>query len=288
MILITGATGFIGKNLVKSLSNENIICLVRKSSNIKLLKELKIKLAYGDLTDKNSLDKSLKNITTVIHLAAAISINKEELKNVNLIGTKNLIQSCEKNNVKKIIVLSSMAATRKYLDNYGKSKKIVERLVKESKLNYTILRPTLVYGENSNSLQHIINHLKKFPFIIPLIGKGKSYLQPVDVKDVVKVIITSINKKPENKTYNLLGGTKITMNYFMDMISSRLNLKKIKIHVPTSVVLTIVSFFRMFYKNFPISIEFVKSMDQDVQGTNKDAEKDFNIKFKKLSESFQF
>ena len=159
MILITGSTGFVGRNLINKIPDkEKVKCLVRKSSNIKFLKEHDVQLIYGDITDKKSMDNALKDTDIVIHLAALINGTKKQFYNVNVEGTRNLIALCRKNKVKRIIALSSMAATRKHLDNYGKSKKESEDLIKDSGLNYTIFRPTMIYGKGSNSIKNIFHY----------------------------------------------------------------------------------------------------------------------------------
>ena len=116
MILITGSTGFLGKHLIKVLDKKNIKCLVRKDSNVNHLKD--IELVYGDITDANSLDKSLKGVKEVIHLAA--STHDQSLFHiVNVNGTKNLLEACKKNSVKRFIFISSMASTRRFLVDYS-------------------------------------------------------------------------------------------------------------------------------------------------------------------------
>src|SRR3989344_1872966 len=108
MIALTGATGFIGINLIEQLGSKKIKCLVRKYT--------------------------------------------EKLN-------KNLVDSCKKNKIKRIIFVSSMASTKDYLDDYGRSKRAAEVLIKKSGLDYTILRPSFVYGKNSNSMKKVIAFL---------------------------------------------------------------------------------------------------------------------------------
>ncbi len=289
MILITGITGFVGRNLIESLPKENIRCLIRDSSKSDILKKYNIQLAYGDLTDKKSLDIALKGIDTVIHLAAYVrGADSSLFYKINVEGTKNLIEACKKNKVKRIIALSSMAVTRKYLDDYGKSKKQAEEIIKKSDLDYTILRPSMIYGKDSNSTKHLVSYIKMIPLIIPIVGNGKFNIQPIYINDVTSVIIKCLdNKTSIRKTYDLLGETRISFNYFIDFVSSRLNIKKIKFHMPMSLALTGVIFLRSIYKKFPVTEEFIKGMGYDTIGDNNKVKQDLNVKFKKLSQSFQ-
>lgn len=258
MILITGGTGYIGKNLINRLPKDNVRCMVHKNTIIENLDSDKI--ISGDILDLNSIEKALDNVDTVIHLAAVISPeNKETYDLVNVIGTKNIVESCKKKNIKRIIFTSSMASTRKFLDDYGSSKKKAEEIIKDSKLDYTILRLTTVYGLNSPFTTNLINHIKRFPFIIPLIGNGENKIQPVSIDDVISVIQKCIeNKNTIGKTYSILGGTKITLNYFIDFICSKLNINKKKIHVPIPLALKMVKILKKSTKNINLTEEFIK------------------------------
>ena len=287
MILVTGATGYVGRNLIKLLDNRKVKCFVRKNSEIKALEGFNIE--YGDITDIASIERVLDNVDAVIHMAAVVnSSDKEIYYLVNVKGTKNLIEACKNRGVKRIIFVSSMAATREFLDDYGKSKKEAEELVANSGLKYTILRPTIIYGADNSTLKQFIEYIQKVPFLVPVIGSGEAKIRPVYIDDVVNIITRSVdNPQSIYKTYNLLGGTKISINYFIDFISSRLGIKKVKVHIPMGLALTSISFLTMFNRKFSITKDFIKNLDYGVVGDNKDAEVDFSLRFKKLSHTLK-
>lgn len=284
MILITGGTGYVGKELLKSLNADDVKILARKGSLIPKNYEA----VYGDLMDKDSLVKAVDKVDCVVHLAAVTHArNMSEFYKINVEGTKNLVEACKNSKVKRFIFISSMAVCRKYLDDYGKSKRDAEEIIKNSGLSYVILRPTMIYGGDSEVIKRFISYVKKIPFIIPMIGKGSGKIQPVHVNDVANVIAGAIdNEKALGKIYSLLGGTRISLSYFLDFLSSRLGINKIKVSIPESIVLFAVDFITFFNKNFPLKREFIKSFNYDVEGDNREAENDFQIRFKKLSQGF--
>ena len=275
MIAITGATGFLGRHLVAKLRNKNIKCLVRKEDH----GFKKLKVTKGDIGDKKALDTLVKNAKIVVHLAAVIDHkDKEEYQKVNIEGTKNLIKACKNNNVKRVIFVSSMASTKKYLDDYGKSKSEAEKLLLSSGLDVTILRPSFIYGKNSNSMKKLLEFLNKFK-VIPIVGDGEYKFRPVHVDDVVKAIILCINnKKAVNKTYDILGKTELTFNEFIDTVCKEYNIKKRKIHIPISICLPISSIGSLITKNFPLKKTYVLSIKSSTTGDIGPAEKDLKYK----------
>ncbi len=212
---ITGATGFLGKHLIPKIQ------------------KLDFTILKGDLNDKELLNKNLKDVNTVIHLAALVkSKNKASFDKVNVAGTKNLVKACLKTKVRNIIFISSYLADPFYKKSaYGQSKLEAEKIIKKSGLNFIILRPTLIYGKDDKSLFKLIKLIKKSP-LIPILGDGNYQLQPVYVKDVVKTINFILEKGIFNKkTYNL-AGEPLTYNEIVNQICKKLNKKRIKIHLP--------------------------------------------------------
>lgn len=237
---ITGITGFLGKHLASGIREVNkkagIIGLSRNPRNLAFFKELNIKLIKGDL---NNI-KNLKGTNSVIHSAALLKKGTRLLE-TNIKGTKNLLEACKKDNVKNIIFISSYLADPVYKGIYGQTKLEAEQLIRKSGLNFIILRPSLIYGENDNkNLTKLVNLIKKIPFI-PVFGKGNYYLQPVYVKDIVNVINFILKKNIFNKkTYNLTG-QKLTYNQIIDQICKNLNKKRIKIHIPLKLLKILVT-----------------------------------------------
>jgi len=213
MILITGSEGFIGKNLLKELKGRYSI------------KEFK-----GDIRNKQQVTEQTKKINTIIHLAAMIEGNKKEIREVNIQGTRNIIEATKKNRVKKIIFMSSDAVHSPYKDEYGKTKLEAEKIIKTFP-NHVILRCTVVYGkEDQRNLGRAIDLIKKSK-IIPIVGPGNKLMQPVYVGDIVRFIEKAIKTKKKG-IYDIRGPSKVTMNQFVNMVSKELNKKIIKIHIP--------------------------------------------------------
>lgn len=216
LVLVTGAAGFIGSNLTEELVNRGykVRVLIRKNESTQNIKELmeknKIEVVIGDLLDKSSLRKAADNIETVFHLAAKADLAVDDYQpyyQTNVIGTKNLVESCPKK-LKKFVFYSSILATglpnskeslnESYIGKpkhvYGKSKKEAEDyLIKEYKLRgfpVTILRPTTVYGPKEITVQYyLFKVIKEGKFF--QIGNGKNLMSYVFVKNLVDATISA-------------------------------------------------------------------------------------------------
>lgn len=203
-ILITGATGFIGKNLVKKLIKDGqfqLRCLIRKDTD--LFKNNNVELVKGDIRYPDSLKSICDGIDAVVHLSAIKHETepKEEIYNTNVMGTKNLLAECT--NIKHFIYISTWL-TDKEDSYYAKTKKLGEDLVKKSKLNYTILRLSHVYSKEENTII-----LKLYRMSKKLIT-GKAFeIEPIDIDDLCNIIPKVIgNKNCFNQTFYIGGKSK--------------------------------------------------------------------------------
>lgn len=249
-IFITGATGFIGKNLIENLKGKNyfITCLVRKISNkkdIDFLLKNNAKIIYGDILNIKSLIKPIKQADTIIHIAGILgSFNRKENDyiNINITGTKNIVNECNKYKNKKRLIYCSSAGVLGNIINgnensipnptniYEKTKLDAEKIVKKYS-NYIILRPEFLYGKYDNHVLNLFNSIKKKHFF--LIGKGNSLLHPTYIDDLINIIEKIIeNKDIKNETFIIAGNNIISVRDFYLLICKYFNIKPNKLNIP--------------------------------------------------------
>lgn len=278
MILVTGATGFVGQNLLKQLVNERIKvrCLVRDKNKISESSEVEI--IQGDISDKFILYKATQNVGIIVHLAAVIkSSDHEEFMNVNVKGAESLVEAGIKNKVNKIIYISSLDAALDRTNIYGKTKAIGEGIVKKSNMDYIILRPALIYGKGSKDIGMLAKFIKKYPFM-PVVGSGEGKLQPVYIDDICNIIIKLIKSDIRNKTYYIAGEQKITLNGLIDKIAGKFSKKVIKIHIPLWLLWLPLKLYGIVIKNSQINYESLSLLNQDKICNIDEIKKDFNFK----------
>ena len=222
-ITITGANGFVAKNLRNFLSKNHIkvIAIARKTFQ----KHHTETVVYSKTLLEKGLQNKLRNCDALVHL---IGIGKQSSKynfedNVDL--TKNMIKTCKKSGIKKIVYISGLGVTKNSRSDYFISKYKAEQEIINSGLDYTIFRPSYIVGKKDYLSKFILKQIKKGIVIIP--GSGKYHLQPIFVEDVAKIIVESISeKKFSNKILDLVGPEIIK---FEDFVRYFVKNKKIRI-----------------------------------------------------------
>jgi nucleoside-diphosphate-sugar epimerase len=231
-LLITGASGSLGQRLIPAL-------LAREKVNIRTLVHQNpmqfpaCEGVKGELGDLDSLVAATDGIDTVLHLAALThSPRASDYFSVNAEGTRNLLEACRRNNVQRFIFMSSGAA---HPDGgaYSESKLAAEQAVRQSGLQWTILRPREVYGTGGREgITQLITWVQKFP-VIPVIGNGRYLLSPVFIDDVVSATVEAVFRTDtEDQTYVLAGPEKFAFTALIDRLADYFGVSVGKLFVP--------------------------------------------------------
>lgn len=248
--LITGGTGFIGSALVDKLVREgnNVTIITRDKKKVRNLLSVKVKVLEANICDSSALENlisRLQNIEIIFHLAAALDYfgDREELFQVNVEGTKNLLSLAAKSGIKKFIFISSVEAMGaikkdsipsnetficKPISAYGESKleaeKQVRKFAETSSLNITILRLGNVYGPESPAFivpiaNAILSKGELFKFLSVYRGY---YLHPVYIDDVVGEIMKAGQKLNTSGTYILAGEEFVVIGKLFELVAQAL------------------------------------------------------------------
>jgi nucleoside-diphosphate-sugar epimerase len=256
--LITGATGFIGKHLVKTLVEQgrDVRCLVRKTSDTQYLKRLGVELFYGDLLNRDSLKNIVKGVNIVHHLAGEVySPRSDDYFKINVKGTKNLLEACPPENIERFIFLSSIQATGpnrkqgillnerstcKPITSYGKSKREAEQLIykryKASAFPVVIIRAPMVYGPGSLKCRSaaLFQRINKGTF--RLIGKDDHLISTCYIDNLIHGIsLAEKHKNAIGKTYFIADQKAHTLLELSNTIAKELTVKLPIGRVPASV-----------------------------------------------------
>lgn len=193
-VLVTGATGFIGSHLVQELvkTGASVTCLVRPTSDISPLEAFNLSFALGDIKDRDSLTDPTSNADVVFHLAAALdSFDPQDYYNLNVGGTRNLVEACAEHDSPPVFIhVSSLAAAGPSraeqprterdppspISHYGRSKLASEEILRAwaHKVPITIIRPPIVFGERDKDVYQMFQWIKYGLHLIPT-PRGSCY-----------------------------------------------------------------------------------------------------------------
>lgn len=248
-ILVTGGAGFIGKYLVKFLLEEGHDVIIfdnfsnSTKESISHLIDLGANVFEGDITNHHEIQNVGKHVDIMIHLAAKISVtesilNPAETIRVNVNGTRNVLEFCKQNSVKKLVVASSAAvygegnnssSNERTITNpispYGKSKIMmeqeIEKFILENKMNVVVLRFFNIFGvgqrvEYAGVITKFIEKIKQKKSL-EIFGDGMQKRDFVAIEDVIDSIHKAIISK-KNGTYNIASGNSITINELANKI----------------------------------------------------------------------
>lgn len=249
---VTGGTGFIGSHLVDTLLNTEdyteVRCLVRNRE--KWLKGNDYTKVPGDLHDLSTLREGLKDVDVVFHAAGVVKAPSwQEFERANVDATEHLIRTAQKQGVKNIVVLSSLAAAgpssahggpaseqhaMKPVSMYGRSKKAMEEVIHKiaaQDSSITILRPSAVYGPREDQIYSFFKMADKR--ICPIIGDGKKpRISMVYVNDVVRSMLKAAQQEsPGVHTYFISGDNLHTWNEIRETTMRVLGKKAIPIYI---------------------------------------------------------
>lgn len=275
-VFVTGATGFTGSRLVPLLLNNGyeVRCLCRENSNRESLSQYPIEWVTGDLSDSDSLSKAMQGADALVNIAS-----------LGFGHTENIIASTKAAGIKRAIFISTTAIFTKLNAKSKTVRMAAELAIESSGLDYTILRPTMIYGSpRDRNMWRLIRFIKSSP-VIPVFGDGNHLQQPIFVDDVAQAVVSCLsNDKTVGKSYNIAGKYPLTYNSVIDTITDKLNKRVWKIHIPSKPVVALLNIFEKIRLPFPIKAEQVLRLNENKDFSYTEAERDFGFSSRSFEE----
>ena len=229
-ILLTGATGFIGKALTRHFFETDyqirvLIQPTRKSPD--LPKGIPVEAAVSGFNDTRGLRAALVDVDIIYHLASQEALGaKGNLLETDIQGTKNLVEAAQESGVKRLFYLSHLGADRASAYPVMTAKAIAEDHIQKSDLDYTILRTGIVYGPNDRFTTPLAAMLQAIPLVFPLPDQGDTLLQPLWIEDLANILTWSLdNPKTKREIFEIGGPEQLS---FKDIIITMLDVMKLQ------------------------------------------------------------
>lgn len=244
MILITGATGYIGRHLVARMvaQGERPRILVRDAKRAaEILPADKVELVQGDTLDPKALKGAVQGVDTIVHAAFITADHKESAGNhyedTNVRGTGNLIRAAKEAGVKRIVEISGLGTKQDKPGSYMQGRYLAEQMLKDSGLDWTIIQPSVLFGKDAPFIKGLTDLIRTAP-VVPLIGGGKTMFQPIYVEDVVTVIMKVLEDpaRTNGKIYTIGGPEYYSFSQVIDVLLDTMHASRIKAPAPTALV----------------------------------------------------
>lgn len=213
-VLVTGGNGFVGSHVVEALveRGHEVICLVRRTSDLRWIRHLEVVYRYGDLREPGKLAEAVRGAEAVLHLAGVVRASSPDgYFDVNLRGTENLLKACEEGKVGYFLLISSLSAAGPAggpeplregeephpISSYGMSKLEAERaaLARSGKLKVCVFRPPAVYGPRDTETLSFFMWARRG--ILPIPARRPGLLSLIYAKDLADACLMALEARAE-------------------------------------------------------------------------------------------
>jgi len=281
---IFGATGFIGRHLIRRLTEKDfrIIVATRSPYLHGYLKPLgdpgQIDLERVNLFDEKTLKVLLKNSNVVVNLVGILyETRKQKFENIHSKFPELLSKLCNEHGIEKFIHLSALGINEDVKSMYMRTKLQGEKNILNNFDNSIILRPSIVFGPEDKFFNQFASLSQFLPFL-PLIGGGQTKFQPIYVGDVAKAIATILETEEiDNKIYELGGAEIFTFQQLMNILLKEIQKRRFLIPIPFSIAKFMARILQLFPKPLITTDQIEMLKEDNVVSNNYGTLRDLNI-----------
>lgn len=259
MILITGATGFLGRALVRQLVElgYDVRVLIRPSrATPSLPRGIPVDVVVSNLNDKRNLQIALSGVKTVFHLAGSEWRGSQaDLLATDIQGTQAITQAAAAAGVDRIFTVSHLGADRASAYPLLKTKGIAEEFLRKSGVDYTILRAAMLFGEGDRFTTSLamLSYAQPFMYLLP--GDGSTIIQPLWVEDLATCLIWSLDDEVTRNQVIAIGGPEyLSIRRVIEIIMDRIGVERRLVPVRPPYLRALTSSLETLFPSFPVSV----------------------------------
>lgn len=223
-VFVAGGTGFVGWHLIRELRRNGHTVVVLTHSRARG-PEPGIDIARGDVTDPVSVGAAVWGCDAVINLVGIIrefpakGITFDQL---HIQATRNVVDAAKEAGIRRYLQMSALGTRKDAVSKYHQTKYAAEEYVRASGLDWTIFRPSLIFGPKDAFVNMLAGQVRKFP-IIPVIGDGSYRMQPIHADDVARCFVHALGM-PETvgQIYELCGSDRFSFVELLNLVARTL------------------------------------------------------------------
>jgi len=283
-IVVTGAAGLVGQNLIALLREEgfsNIVAIDKHAANLETLKKLQpgITTLLADLAEPGQWEVAIDGAAILVQLQAQIAgLDAEPFIRNNLTSTERVLAAARERGVRFLVHASSSVVNSVADDDYTRTKRAQEELVKAGGIPYCILRPTLMFGWfDPKHLGWLSRFMERVP-VFPIPGHGRYMRQPLYNRDFCRAILACMRRPPNGAVYDLVGPDRID---YIDMIRAIRDVKGLRtpvVRIPYRLFWVLLKTYALFSSKPPFTADQLKALTAGDAFTGVDIEATFGFK----------
>lgn len=238
MLLLTGATGPVGRALLRRLtaSAEPVRCLVRDPRGLGP-DRVRVQIALGDLADPPSFRNAMRGVRTVVHLATAIRDQPSgSIEELNGIATWRMVRAAERAGVEHFVFMSSLGAARHDRTRFLRAKALAEDAVLAADVRHTVFAPSLIYAPG-DMFTTLLERLALLLPVMPVSGRAAALYEPIWAEDVADCIAAALGGAGNGAVrYELAGPQTLSVEQIVDLVLRAAGRPRRIVHVPTPII----------------------------------------------------
>jgi NADH dehydrogenase len=275
-VLVTGGTGFVGTYVVNRVlqGGHEVAVLARNTEKTRNRYNHPVETAAGNVLDPSSVVRAAAGRDAVVHLVGIIAEKgAQTFDRMHREATENVLAAAQAAGVRRYLHMSAMGASDDSPSEYGRTKAAGEKAVRGSGLDWTVFRPSIIFGPGDGFVSLLAPIVRHNPGFIPVIGPGTTRFQPVSARDVARVFAAAL-EKPETigKTFEVGGPDVLTLNEIYREIGAAVGKpRKPMIHFPLWYGRLLAASFewaarRGLFASPPLTKDQLKSLSRDNVG----------------------
>jgi len=246
-VFLAGSTGFVGHEVLNQLlaAGHTVRCLIRAGSEKKLPIRQDLEVRKGDVTDPASLEGALEGCDAAINLVGIIREFPSRgitFAKLHAEGTRRLVEAARAQSVGRFLQMSANGAGAQASTAYFATKWQAEEAVRASDLQWTIFRPSIIFGPGGEFVEMLTDMVKKLP-VVPVVGNGKYRMSPVSVGEVATGFVKALTLEASiGHTYSCCGPESYSFNEILDLVGRAMGKKRVrKLPQPVFLLKPVVS-----------------------------------------------
>jgi uncharacterized protein YbjT (DUF2867 family) len=267
-IFVTGGTGFVGRHLVRLLTSRGFLvrCLVRPGSERDLKGLESIDRVPGDVLRPDGLVACAEGCSAIVNLVGIIREHRARgvtFERLHVRATENMLAVAKAAGVKQYVQMSALGTRPQARSAYHRSKWQAEEAVRASGLDWTIFRPSIIFGRGDEFISVLAAMIRRYP-VVPVLGDGNYRLQPIAVEQVSEGFVQALRMPAgPGRVYEVGGPQAYRLVEILDLIGAAMGRARVrKVHVPLTAVKAMTQAFG-WLPFYPVSTDQLTMLEEE-------------------------